>query len=325
MLISKRLMVTAAIAAAFGTWPLAGQAADKFPSKIVRIIIPTPPGGSNDVLMRPIATKLQEIWKQPVILEYKPGANQIIGADFAAKSAPDGHTIGIVLVSHVMNVVLRSKLPYDLLEDFAGVMLIGFQPLIITTVTDNPYSSVGDMLAAARKAPGSISYATTGMGSPMHFAGESIARSAKVELNHVPFKGGAQAVQEVMSGRVTMNISTLSTALPFMQQGRLRPLAVLEPKRIEAMPDVPALAEVVPGLAIRSFVGLVVPKATPRDVIQQINEGLKTVLKSPEIRAALNRQSMEIVASNPEVLDQLLKDEVAHWSVLVKKTGITVE
>lgn len=324
MLKSKRILL-ATLAAAFGAWPLAGQAQERFPGKVVRIVIPTPPGGSNDTLMRPIATRLQELWKQPVILEYKPGANQMIGADYVAKSAPDGYTIGIVLTSHVMNVVLRDKVPYDLLKDFAGAMLIGYQPLVITTAAGNSYRSLADVLAAARKEPGAISYATTGAGSSMHFAGESMAKSAKVELNQIPFKGGAQAVQEVMSGRVTMNIATLSTSLPFIQQGRLRALAVLEPRRISALPDVPALSETVPGFGIRSFVGLVVPKATPREVVLQINEGLKTVLRSPELAAVLDKQGMEVVASAPEALDQLLKDEVVEWTALVKKTGITVE
>lgn len=322
----SRRTALAALLAVSCAWPLSAvQASDKYPSKIVRIVVPSPPGGSNDFVARLLSQKLQELWSQTVIVEYKPGAAQIIGTDFVAKSAPDGYTIGMMLNSHLINAHVRKNLPYDTLGDFTGVMLLGYQPLMITTATSSPYQTIADVIAAAKKSPGSVTYATPGAGSPMHFTGEFLGKSFNTELLHVPFKGGAQQMQDVLAGRVSLNIASLGTSQPFIQSGKLRPLAVLEPKRLPGMPDVPTLAESIPGYSAQSFIGFMVPRGTPKEVVQTINEGLKAVLKLPDVVAAMNKQGLTIVASNPEALDSYLKTELDRWGQLIRKTGFTPE
>lgn len=217
-MIKSRRTALAALLAVSCAWPLtAAQASDKYPAKIVRLVVPSPPGGSNDFVARLLSQKLQEHWGQTVIVEYKPGAAQIIGTDFVAKSAPDGYTIGMMLNSHLINAHVRKNLPYDTLGDFTGVMLLGYQPLMITTATSSPYQTIADVIAAAKKSPGSITYATPGAGSPMHFTGEFLGKSHNTELLHIPFKGGAQQMQDVLAGRVSLNIASLGTSQPFIE------------------------------------------------------------------------------------------------------------
>ncbi|MES3001233.1 MAG: tripartite tricarboxylate transporter substrate binding protein [Pseudomonadota bacterium] len=314
----------AAVAAAclFITAP--SHAADKFPSKAVRIVVPSPPGGSNDQMARLLALRLQERWGQPVVVEYKGGGGQTIGTDFVAKSPADGHTIGLVVTSHVINPALR-KLPYDTLNDFSGVTLIGFTPILITTAGNAPFNNLADVLAHAKAHPGDITYATPGAGSSMHFAGDFLAKSAGVEFRHIPFRGGGQQGQEVMTGRVTLNIGTLGTSYPFVKSGHLKAIAITDPKRSPAAPEIPAVAETLPGFSVQSFIGFVVPKGTPRDVIQNIRNDVVATLKVPEVVANLTSGGFEVVGGTPEEFDRFIAEQVPRWAGIAKRTGITAE
>lgn len=304
---------------------LPAHAADKFPTKAVRIIVPSPPGGSNDFMARQLSQKLQERWNQPVIVEYKPGAGQTIGTDFVAKAAADGHTIGLIVTSHVINPSLRGKLPYDTLADFAGVTLIGFSPTLISTASTAPYRNLADVLAKARSSPGEITYATPGVGSSMHFGGDFLGRTAGVELRHIPFRGGAQQLQEVLAGRVALNIGTLGTALPFIKAGQVTPIALTDPKRSSTAPDIPTVAESIPGFGVQSFIGFVVPAGTPRDIVQTIRNDVVAALRAQDVAAALGANGIEITGSTPEEFDRFIAEQVARWATVVKKTGITTD
>lgn len=276
-------------------------------------------------MARLLSQKLQERWGQPVIIEYKPGAGQTIGTDFVAKAAADGHTIGLVVTSHVINPSIRPKLPYDTQNEFSGVTLIGFAPMLISTAGSSPYRNLADVLARAKNNPGDITYATPGAGSSMHFAGEFLARSAGLEFRHIPFRGGAQQQQEVLAGRVTLNIGTLGTALPFLKSGQLRAIALTDPRRSSTAPDIPTVSESIPGFSVQSFVGLVVPKGTPRDIVQTNRNDVVSVLKIPEIAAALGTNGIEVSGSTPEEFDKFIAEQVPRWAAIVKTTGLTAD
>lgn len=299
--------------------------AHAFPFKVVRIIVPSPPGASNDQMARLLAQRLQERWGQPVVVEYKPGASQTIGTDYLAKAAPDGHTLGLIVTSHVINPAVRAKLPYDTLNDFSGVTLIGFTPILISTAGNSLFRSLADVLGYARKHPGDITYATPGIGTSMHFAGDLLGKTAGVELRHIPFRGGGQQGPEVMAGRVTLNIGTLGTSYPFVKSGQLRAIAITDPQRSAAAPEIPTVAETLPGFSVQSFIGLAVPKGTPRDTVQTIRNDVVATLKIPEVAASLAAGGFEVVGSTPDEFDRFIADQIPRWAAIVKKTGITSE
>ncbi|MES3001235.1 MAG: tripartite tricarboxylate transporter substrate binding protein [Pseudomonadota bacterium] len=312
--------LTACLAAAFPA-----QAADKFPSKTVHMIIPSAAGSYNDLLARLISQRLQERWGQSVVVENRPGAGQIIGTDAIAKAPADGHTFGMVVTSHVINPNLRPKMPYDALADFSGITLIGYMPIVITTAANSRFSSLGEVLAFARTHPGEVTYATPGVGSAMHFAGDFLGKSAGADLRHIPFRGGPQQVQDVIGGRIALNFGSLSTGLQLMKQGQLKALAITEPRRSTAAPDVPVVAETIQGFSVQSFYGFVAPQGTPREILATIRDEIVAAVKMPEVASQLASAGFEVTGSRPEEFDRFLADQLRNWSVIVKKTGITGE
>lgn len=298
--------------------------AQEFPTKPVRIIVPNAPGGSIDIMARLFQHHLSALWKQPVVVEYKPGAGTVLGSDIVAKSAPDGYTLGFIITGHVINPSMR-KLPYDTVKDFSGVTMYGVSHILISASPDFPGKTLADVVAMAKKDPEKLSYASPGSGSSMHMAGELLKQTAGINLLHIPFKGNAPAFIEVIAGRIPLIIDPVASSLQFVKNGRLKPLAVTNATRSPALPDVPTVAETFPGFNVQSIFGVVVPSATPRDIVNKLNAGFLQVLKMPEVRAKLAELGMEPVGNSPEEFDAFIRDEIPKWEKVVKAAGIKAD
>lgn len=295
--------------------------AQAFPSKPVRMIVPFPPGGATDIIARMVAAKMQETWGQPVIVESKPGAGTVVGTDFVAKSPPDGYTLGFVVTAHVINPSLRPNLPYDTLKDLAAVSQVSVQHLVIAANPSFPANTVAELIALAKKSPGTIAYATPGSGTAMHLSMELLKVTAGIDLVHVPYKGGAPAMQDVIGGRVPVLLDVYYAALPQIKAGRIKQIALLSPQRVKDYPDLPVVAETVPGVSALSIVGIVAPGATPRPLVQRISADLAKAIRSSDLTERMLQQGMEPVGSTPEQFEALIRSEIEKWSKVVKLSG----
>ena len=300
-------------------------AAQAFPSKPVRVIVPFPPGGATDIIARMVAAKMQQTWGQPVIVESKPGAGTVVGTDFVAKSPPDGHTLGFVVTAHVINPSLRSNLPYDTLKDLAAVSHVSVQHLLIAANPSFEANSVAELIALAKKNPGKIAYATPGSGTAMHLSVELLKTTAGIDLVHVPYKGGAPAQQDVMGGRVPILLDIHYAALPQVKAGRIKAIALLSPQRVAAIPDIPIVAETVPGVSAVSIIGIVAAGGTPRALVQRISADLAKAIRSSDLTERMVQLGMEPVGSTPEQFDALIRSEIEKWAKVVKASGAKVD
>lgn len=298
--------------------------AQEFPSKPVRIIVPNAAGGSIDIMARLFQQHLHALWSQPVVVEYKPGAGTVLGTDLVAKSEPDGHTLGFIITGHVINPSIR-KLPYDTLKDLSGVTMYAVSHILISASPGFPGNTLADVVAMAKKDPDKLSYASPGSGSSMHMAGELLKQTAGIDLLHVPFKGNAPAFIEVIAGRIPLIIDPVASSLQFVKSGRLKPIAITNATRSPALPDVPTVGETYPGFAVQSFFGVVVPSATPRDVVARLNADFVKVLKMPEVRAKLAELGMEPVGNSPEDFDAFIRAEIPKWAKVVASAGIKAD
>ncbi|MCC6473999.1 MAG: tripartite tricarboxylate transporter substrate binding protein [Burkholderiales bacterium] len=300
---------------------MAPAPAQDYPVRTVRLIVPNAPGGGTDVLARLFAQHLQDAWKQSVIVEYKPGGGMIVGTDYVAKSAPDGYTIAMVATAHVINPSLHSKLPFDTLKDLSGVILNSGSHLVILATNSLPASGLADVIALAKKEPGKLSYASAGVGSSMHLTGELLKTMAGIDIVHVPYKGAGPAYLDVISGRVALMVNPLFASLSYIKSGKLKAIAVASPQRAATAPDVPLVADVLPGFDVRSVNGMVVPSATPRGVVHRINESVRALLKRPDFLARLGELGLEPIGSTPEEFDAYIRAEIAKWAKVVKSSG----
>jgi tripartite-type tricarboxylate transporter receptor subunit TctC len=315
------LRFTAALALALAPFIHAYAQAPAFPTKSVRLIVPNDPGGAIDLLGRLLANYLQPVWGQPVIVEYKPGAGTALGTDYVAKSAPDGYTIGMVVTSHVINPSVR-KLPFDTLKDLAGITMTAVSDIVISATPSLPANNVSELIALAKKQPGKLSYASPGTGSSMHLSGELLKLDAGIDILHVPFKGSGPAYAQVMAGRIELLIDPLFSTLPYLKSGKLKPIATTGAKRAPITPDVPTVAEVIPGFDVMSINGLVVPSATPRELVRKINADMVKVLQLPEVKKRAAEWGLETVGNSPEQFDEFIRTEMAKWAKVVKAAGI---
>lgn len=323
----RMLRSIACAAAILGTVALASGTAwaQKFPAKPVHMVVPFPPGGPTDIIGRLVAGKMQEIWGQPVIVESKPGAGTVVGTEYVAKSPPDGYTVGIVVTAHVINPSLRSSLPYDTLKDFSAVTQVSVQHLVIAASPSFEANTVAELIALAKKNPGKIAYATPGSGTAMHLGMELLKATAGIDLVHVPYKGSAPAQQDVMGGRVALLVDVHYGVLPFIAAGKIKVLALLSPQRTRAYPDIPVVSETVPGVSALSMVGMVVPKATPPDIVQRLSADVSRAVLSSDLRDRMTQVGMEPVGSTPEQFEAFIRAEIEKWSKVVKASGAKVD
>lgn len=292
--------------------------AHAFPTKPVRVIVPFPPGGATDIIGRLVAGKMQEVWGQPVIVENRPGAGTVVGTDSVAKSAPDGHTLGMVVTAHVINPSLRQNLPYDTVKDLAPVSHVSVQHLVIAAHPSVEANNVAELIALARKHPGKLTYATPGSGTAMHLSVELLKAQTGIDLVHVPYKGGAPAQQDVMGGRVPILLDVLYAVQPLIDSGKIKAIALLSPKRVS---QIPVVAETVPGVSALSIVGIVAAGATPRDLVQRISADIAKAVRSSDLTERMTQLGMEPVGSTPAEFDSLIRAEIEKWARVVKISG----
>ena len=299
----------------------AGSHAQDFPVKPVRLIVPNAPGGGTDILARLFANGLQETWKQSVVVEYKPGGGMIVGTEYVAKSPADGYTIAMVATAHMINPSLHAKLPFDTVRDLSGVVLNSTTHLVLLAYPGFEAKTIADIIALAKKNPGKMSYASAGTGSSMHLAGELLKTTAGVNILHIPYKGGGPAFLDVIAGRIPFMFNPLYSSETYIKSGKLRAVAVASPARAPTAPDLPTIAETLPGFDVRSVNGMVVPAATPRNIVRKINADVVALLRQPQFRARMTDIGLDPVGSTPEEFDAYIRTEIAKWAPIVKASG----
>jgi tripartite-type tricarboxylate transporter receptor subunit TctC len=299
--------------------------AQTYPAKPVRLMVPFPPGGATDIVGRLVAVKMQEVWGQPVVVENKPGAGTVVGTDYVAKSAPDGHTLGMVVTAFVINPSLRKDLPYDTLKDLAPVTHVSVQHLVMAAHPSLAANSIAELIALAKRNPGKLAYATPGSGTAMHLSVELLKTTAGIDLVHVPYKGGTPAQQDVLAGHVPILMDVLYAVTPLIKSGKIKVLALLSPQRAPESPEYPVVAEAVPGVSALSIVGIVAPGATPRDLVRRISADIARAVKSSDLTERMKQQGMEPVGSTPEQFDALIRSEIDKWAKVVKLSGAKVD
>jgi tripartite-type tricarboxylate transporter receptor subunit TctC len=302
-----------------------GAAAQQFPNKPIHLIVPFAPGGFTDVAARILQKELQPVLGQAIIVENKAGAGSTIGTDLVAKSPPDGYNLVMISTTHVISPHLYKEMPYDPIKDFTPVMKLAEGPYVLVVNSKTPYRSVADLIAAAKAKPGTIDFASSGNGSSQHLVGALFMNMSGAKLNHVPYKGSNQAMQDVIGGIVPVSFVGMPNALPNIASGKIRALAVTTRRRDPDMPNVPTMDEAgVKGYDAAIWLALLAPKGTPADVVQKINAAVTQVLSKPEAKKLMNSAGVDAATSSPEDLEKLLVSELDRWGKVVKETGATV-
>ena len=321
----RKTLVLIALGAVAAGWTVLVAAQQAYPSRPVRIISPFAAGGGNDMLSRTVAAKLTESFNQQVIVENRTGANGIIGTEAAARAAPDGYTIVLIPSGHAVNASLRSKLPYDSIRDFTTISMVGASPLVLAVHPSLPARDVKALVAFARTRPGQLSYVSAGIGSSGHLGGALFEVLSGVRMLHVPYKGMSLALTDLVSGQVTMTFGTSLSVIPHVKSARLRALASTGAQRSPALPDLPTVAETVPGYEASLWYGFVGPARMPADVVNKLNTGIVAALNLPDVRERLAAQGVDVRSSTPEEFSKMLVADMARWAKVVERAGIKVE
>ena len=301
--------------------------AQDYPTKPIRLVVPFPPAGGTDIFAREIAHKLTDTVKWVVVIDNKPGAGGNIGIDVVAKSARDGYTIGMGQTSNLaINPTLYSTLPYDPLKDLVPIILVADAPLVLVVPASSPFKTLGDLVAAAKKKPGEVNFASPGNGTVSHLASELFQSAAGIKLQHIPYKGSPQAITDMMAGQVQSYMSSVPTVLPHIKSGRLRPLAVTSTKRVALLPDVPTMSEAgYKGFEANTWFGLVAPAGTPPAVIDRINAEVNRLLKAPDMRDKFAAEGGGALGGTPQQFAAVLKADYAKWGKVVRDAGIKLD
>lgn len=314
------------LAAAAMSLPTLAQTSS-FPLRPVRIVVPYTTGGSNDVIARLLAQQLQETWGQPVVVENKPGAAGNIGASDIAKSAPDGHSLLLTNINIVsMNPGLIANMPFDPQKDFAPISLLGTTALALVVHPSVPANNVRELIDLARKGPGRLNYASSGNGSPQHMSAEMFKAMTKTSLTHIPYRGAAPAVNDLLAGQVQVTIGVVNQLIPHIRAGKLKALGVTTRKRLAQMPDVPTLDEAgVPGYESEIWLGLAAPSATPPAIIEQINQAIRKAMATADVISKLQSQGIDVVVSSPDQMRQRGLEDLKRWGDIIRTAGIKVD
>ena len=298
--------------------------AQRYPDHPLKLIVPVLPGGGVDILSRAIGNKMQQSMGVPVVVENKAGASAAIGTEALAKSPPDGYTIMMGYSAHATNPIFSSVLPYDTNRDFSAIAHVGYIPLILVVNASSPFQSLQDLIAAAKARPGQLQFASGGAGAGAHLSGELLKSTAGVDVVHVPYKGNAPALNDLLGGQVTLMFDTITTALPHVKSGKLRALAVTSPKRSPLAPDVPTMIEAgVPGFDISAWYVMFAPANMPRDVMQRLNAEVNKAIADPEMRKSLGEQGVEFTGGTPDEADKFMKGEIERWGKIIKTRGMS--
>jgi tripartite-type tricarboxylate transporter receptor subunit TctC len=318
-----RMLLTLALLAAAvpATW------AQGYPTKPVKVIVTFPPGGTPDIYGRIMSAELQKIWNQSVVLENRTGAGGTIGTDFVAKAAPDGYTLlfaadaTITIAPH-----LYSKLPYDPVRDLAPIVNVAAGPFVLMANPAFPANNVNELIALVRAQPGRIGYASSGAGGQQHLAMESIRTLAgNMDMIHVPYKGFGQGIADVLANQVPLIFGGITASIQLTRSGKLKALGVTGPKRAKALPEVPAIAETLPGFDITAWYGFLAPAGTPREIVKKIHDDAVTIIRRPDFLERLDRDGIEPVGNTPEEFAAQIRTDLARWSKVVKAAGAKLD
>jgi len=307
--------------AALALAPSLAAADDAWPAKPIKIVVPFAAGGTSDILARTLGDKLQAALKQTVIIDNRAGAGGVIGADSVAKAPADGYTLLLgTIATHAINPALMPKMPYDAVKDFAPVFLIGGISNVVLVGPNSPFKTVKDLINEAKAKPGTLTFASAGQGTSQHLSGETFKLLAGVDMTHVPYKGSAPAIQDVMGGQVPMSFETVTVAGPHIASGKVRALAVTSAKRSRALPNVPTLQEAgVPGFDVASWQAFYVRSGTPPAVVQRLNAELEKIVAQPDVKAKMDGLGVEHTASTPAQFAEFNRVELAKWQKVVKE------
>ena len=304
---------------------VAAQAVEAWPDKPVKLIVPFPPGGPTDTVARIISAGLQTLWKQPVVIDYKPGAGTTLGTNIVAKSPADGYTLGMAITALTINPSLQANLPYDTKKDLVGVSQVAQAHFGLFAHPSQPFNNMQELIAYAKKNPNALSYATPGTGTGTHLAGEMLANMAGIRLLHIPYKGSAPAQQDMIGGRVPLLFDVLFSSMPFVKDNRMKVIALSSPKRAVSSPEIPLIAEVVPGFSAVSAIGLIGPAGMPPALLQKISADIGQVVRSAEVVARMQQLGMEPVGSTSDQYNAQIRQDIDKWAAIVKSAGIKLE
>jgi tripartite-type tricarboxylate transporter receptor subunit TctC len=319
----RELIVWAVVFMAIG--PLhPDAAAQTYPSKVVRVVVPFAPGGGADMMGRLVAQKLTEALKQQVIVDNRAGAAGRVGAEHVARSSPDGHTLLLATSSMMITAqALYEKLPYDVQRDFSPITLLASGAYVLVVHPSVPAKSVKELIALAKKARRGLNYSSSGSGGPAHLSAELFKAMANVKMTHVPYKGSAPSTLAAIAGETDLTFSNISPAVPAIQSGRLRPIAITSKKRSSLLPEVPTVAESgLPGFHVETLYGLLAPAGTPREVVGLLNTVLVKSMQSPDVRKRLQSDGTELLTSTPEEFGNVIRSETATWTKVIRNAGI---
>lgn len=315
----------AALAIAVLAYPAAVQA-QAYPAKPIRFLVPFAPGGGNDVVARLIGGKLSEAWNQQVVVDNRGGAGGNIAAEIVARSAPDGYTIFLFNSANAIAPSLYKSVPFDPLKDFEPVILISTSPFALVVHPATPAHSLKDLIALAKAKPKGYVYASGGNGSSTHLAAEQFKQMAGIDMVHVPYKGAGPAFVDLLAGQVTLYFSSIPPALPHVQSGRVRALAISSERRSQLWPDLPTISEAgLPGYESGASYGLVTPARTPATVVRKLNADVARILSEPDVRSRLASQGMDIAAGTPQDFARFMKAEIAKWAQVIRASGARVD
>jgi tripartite-type tricarboxylate transporter receptor subunit TctC len=296
--------------------------AQTYPSKPIRIVVPFPPGGGGDVLMRPLSRKLTELLGQPILVDNRAGSNGNIGADHVAKSAADGYVLLLGNSSLPISTSLYAHLPFDPIKDLTMISLVSITPSALVAHPSVPVKTTADLIALAKARPGKLNYASAGSGSTPHLSLEMLKTMAGIDMMHIPYNGGGPAVTGVLSGQVDVLVTNISTILPQVRAGKLNAIGVTSLNRSAVLPNVPTIGESgVPGFEVKTWYGLMGPAGLPKDVIARLNAAIATAVNSPDLREQLVGLGYEPESSTPEALSTLMREDIGKWSKVVKSSG----
>ncbi|MBR1199660.1 tripartite tricarboxylate transporter substrate binding protein [Bradyrhizobium sp. AUGA SZCCT0240] len=302
--------------------PAAGSAQD-FPTKPIKLIVPFPPGGPNDIIARVVGQRMSELVKQPIVIENRSGQAGVLGTDAVAKAAPDGYTIAITSASSLVINPSLEKMPYDVRKDLAPVTLVVTVPEMLVVASNVPANNMAELIALAKAQPGKLNFASAGVGGLPHLAGELFKLTAKLDIVHVPYRGAAPAINDLLGQQVQMTFLDLPVILPHIKAGSLKPIALGAPTRAPTAPDVPTTAEVgMPDLLIENWYGMIAPGGTPEKIITELNRIANEAMADPSVKAKLADQGLTVAGDSPEHFRGFIDSEIKKWSKVIKEAGL---
>jgi tripartite-type tricarboxylate transporter receptor subunit TctC len=302
-------------------------AAPAYPSKPIRVIVPFPAGGGTDIIAREVTNKVAMSTGWTFVVDNKPGSGGNLGVDAAAKAPADGYTIVLGQTSNLaINPTLFSHLPYDPVKDLTPISLVASAPLVLVTPVSSPYKTLADVIKASKAKPGALNIASPGNGTVAHLSGELLQKTAGIKLIHVPYKGAAQAVNDLIGGQVDLYLSSVPTLLAHIKSGKLRPLAVTSAKRVDDLPQVPTIAESgYAGFEASTWFGFAAPAGTPKDIVTRLNAEFNKALKSPDLAKKLNDQGALVLGGSPEAFGTQIRQDIARWASIIKDSGTKLD